>query len=162
MALTKLNNQSLTAVTAAGLPTLATANMPTGSLLNSAMFSAMGQVNISGSTSYAAAWTINYTPVSSNSILYFHISTPALSEASNRMDLKLNWRGGTDTEILTLMDASSVAGWTNGTMYIPYQVGNNATTQGTLTCTARSNNEGTTYINYSYSGTRIVVNEVAA
>lgn len=162
MALTKLNNQSLSAITAAGLPTLATANMPTGSLLNSAMFSAMGQVNISGSTSYAAAWTINYTPVSSNSILYFHISTPALSEASNRVDLKLNWRGGADSEYLTVMDCASIAGWNNATMYIPYQVGNNATTQGTLTCTARSNNEGTVYINYSYSGTRIIVNEVAA
>lgn len=162
MALTKLNNQSLAAVTAAGIPTLATANMPTGSLLNSAMLSNMQQVNISSSTSYAAAWTINYTPVSSNSILYFHISTPALAEASNRMDLKLNWRGGTDTEILTLMDCASIAGWNNGTMYIPYQVGNDSTAQGTLTCTARSNNEGATYINYSYSGTRIVVNEVAA
>ncbi len=162
MALTKLNNQSLTAVTAAGIPTLARANMPTGSLLNAGMFSAMGQVNVSGSTSYAAAWTINYTPVSSNSILYFYISTPALAEASNRMDLKLNWRGGTDTEYLTTMDAASISGWHQFTMYIPYQVGNDSTAQGTLTCTARSNNEGTAYINYSYAGTRIIVNEVAA
>lgn len=134
----------------------------TGTLLNASMHSNMQQVNISGSTSYAAAWTINYTPVSSNSILYFLISTPALSESSNRMDLKLNWRGGTDSEYLTIMDAASLSGWNQFTMYIPYQVGNNATTQGTLTCTARSNNEGTTYINYSYAGTRVVVYEVAA
>ena len=33
MALTKLNNQSLTNVTAAGLPTLTSDNMPTGSVL---------------------------------------------------------------------------------------------------------------------------------
>lgn len=162
MGLTKLNNQSLSAVTSAGLPTLARANMPTGSLLNSAMYSAMQQVNIASSTSYAAAWTINYTPVSSNSILYFYISTPALSEASNRMDMKLNWRGGTDSEYLTVMDSSSISGWNQYTIFIPYQVGNSATTQGTLTCTARSNGEGIIYINYSYAGTRIIVNEVAA
>ena len=163
MALTKLNNQSLSAVTAAGLPTLATANMPTGSLLNAAMFSAMGQVNLPSSTSYASAWTINYTPVSSNSVLYFYISTPALGESSNRVDLKLNWRGGTDTELLTVMDIyTRSSGWDQYTMFIPYQVGNNATTQGTLTCTARSNGEGVAYINYSYAGTRIIVNEVAA
>ena len=123
----------------------------------------MQQVNISSSTSYAAAWTIDYTPVSSNSVLYFYISTPSLGESSNRMDLKLNWRGGTDSELLTVMDIyTRPSGWDQYTMFIPYQVGNNATTQGTLTCTARSNGEGTVYINYSYAGTRIIVNEVAA
>jgi len=162
MALTKLNNQSLSAVTAAGLPTLATANMPTGSLLNAGMFSAMTQNNLSSSTSYAAAWTINYTPVSSNSILYFNISCPALAEASNRLDIKLNWRGGTDTEFLTAMDCNSISGWSEFAIYIPYQVGNDSTAQGTLTCTARSNGQGVAYINYSYAGTRIIVNEVAA
>ena len=57
------------------------ASLPAGSLLNAAMYSAMQQVNISSSTSYAAAWTIDYTPVSSNSVLYFYISTPSLGEA---------------------------------------------------------------------------------
>jgi len=133
-----------------------------GNLLNAGMYSAMSQVNISSSTSYASAWTINYTPVSSNSVLYFFISTPALSEASNRMDMKLNWRSGADTEYLTPMDSSSIQGWNQYTMFIPYQVGNSATTQGTLTCTARSNGEGIVYVNYSYAGTRIIVHEVAA
>tara|TARA_B100000073_G_scaffold299885_2_gene266040 strand:- start:39672 stop:40169 length:498 start_codon:yes stop_codon:yes gene_type:complete len=138
-------------------------DMPSGSLLNAAMYSAMQQVNVSSSTSYVAAWTIDYTPVSSNSVLYFYISTPSLGEASNRMDLKLNWRGGTDTELLTVMDIyTRPSGWDQYTIFIPYQVGNNATTQGTLTCTARSNGEGIVYINYSYAGTRIIVNEVAA
>jgi hypothetical protein len=135
----------------------------TGTLLNAAMFSASGQVNISGSTSYASAWTINYTPVSSNSVLYFYISTPSLGEASNRVDLKLNWRSGAATEFLTVMDIyTRSSGWSQYTMFVPYQVGNDSTAQGTLTCTARSNNEGTIYINYSYASTRIIVNEVAA
>jgi len=158
-----------TTVPTAKLPTIPSSklslvkgDMPSGSLLNAAMHSNMQQVNISGSTSYAAAWTINYTPVSSNSILYFYVSTPALSESSNRMDMKLNWRSGTDTEYLTPMDAASISGWNQFTIFIPYQVGNSATTQGTLTCTARSNNQGMCYINYSYAGTRIIVHEVAA
>jgi len=158
MALTKLNNQSLSAVTAAGIP------IRSGSLLNSAELNAPNQVNIGQSTSYSSAWTVNYTPVSSNSVLWFNISCPALAEASNRLDIKLSWRSGTATEILDVMEASGITspGWHQYLTYVPYKVANNSTSQGTLTCTARSPVSGYAYINYSYAETRIIVNEVAA
>ena len=43
MALTRLNNQALTSVTAAGLPTLTSSNMPTGSIVQTVQTTASSE-----------------------------------------------------------------------------------------------------------------------
>lgn len=72
MALTKLNNQSLTAVTSAGLPTFASANMPTGSVLQAITAEKTGSFNVTTSFSDVGL-SASITPLSSNSkILVLH------------------------------------------------------------------------------------------
>ena len=68
MALTKLNNQSLSAVTSAGIPTLASTNMPTGSVLQvvSAINSSGNQIEIA-TTTETDIITLNITPKSTSS-----------------------------------------------------------------------------------------------
>jgi len=72
MALTKLNNQSLSAVTSAGIPTLASANLPSGSLINTAQhYHQMTATQTQTSDAYAdvTGSSFTYTPVSSSSTI---------------------------------------------------------------------------------------------
>lgn len=85
MALTKLNNQSLSAVTSAGLPTLASANMPSGTVLQvkQATGTTVAQPSVDNTfVDCTAAVTI--TPSSSNSkILLMHTAGGILANVGN-------------------------------------------------------------------------------
>ena len=67
MALTRLNNQALTSVTAAGLPTLTSSNMPTGSVLQVIHGSTQTQVIHSNSGYTDTGLTATITPSSNSS-----------------------------------------------------------------------------------------------
>lgn len=71
MALTKLNNQSLNAVTAAGIPTLSSANMPTGSVLQVVNKTDKVNITINGTTQteYTGIAT-TITPLATGSKIY--------------------------------------------------------------------------------------------
>ena len=72
MALTRLNNQALTSITAAGLPTLTSSNMPSGTVLQvqRTQFTSTNTVSISAATDTALTdLTVNITPVSTSSII---------------------------------------------------------------------------------------------
>jgi len=85
MALTKLNNQSLSAVTSAGIPTLASANMPSGTVLQvkQATGTTVAQPS-SNNTFVDCTAAVTITPSSSNSkILLMHTAGGLLSNVGD-------------------------------------------------------------------------------
>jgi hypothetical protein len=132
-----------------------------GKLLNTATLNAPSQLNVSSGYAFIDGWTVNYTPVSATSTLHFVITTPTLAESSNRMDVRMFWRGANQEDYLTLMDASGVSGWQIHTSTLVYTVSSGGTSQGALKLTLRSNGEGTTYLNYSYAESNVLVMEIA-
>ena len=75
MALTKLNNQSLSAVTAAGIPTLASANMPTGSVLQVVNTIHAAEQTITGTTQTEyTGITTSITPKVTGSKIYIMVN----------------------------------------------------------------------------------------
>ena len=132
-----------------------------GKLLNTATLNAPSQLNVSSGYGFIDGWTVNYTPVSATSTLHFIITTPTLAEGSNRMDVRMFWRGANQKDYLTLMDANGTSGWQIHTSTLVYTVSSGGTSQGALKLTLRSNGEGTTYLNYSYAESNVLVMEIA-
>jgi len=60
MALTKLNNQSLTAVTAAGLPIIGAGNLPSGSIIKTSYFDEIATIP-GNASSYESGNTITFS-----------------------------------------------------------------------------------------------------
>ncbi len=132
-----------------------------GKLLNTATLNAPSQLNVSSGYGFIDGWTVNYTPVSATSTIHFIVTIPTLAEASNRMDVRMFWRGASQEDYLTLMDASGTSGWQIHTSTLVYTVSSGGTSQGALKLTLRSNGEGTTYLNYTYSESNVLVMEIA-
>ena len=73
MPLTKLNNQSMSAITSTGIPTLTNANLPAQSLVNSYTVDArFAEVNVTSTSlvSVHSDLTFNYTPELTSSKIY--------------------------------------------------------------------------------------------
>ena len=116
MALTKLNNQSLVAVTAAGLPTLASANMPTGSVLQAITAQKTGTFDVPTSFSDVGL-SATITPSSSNSkILVLH-SAPCVTLGTNDAIVIL-LRGSTTVYNFNMY--SSASAWDAAPMTFSY------------------------------------------
>ena len=89
MALTRINNQALTSVTSAGLPTLDSSNLPSGSTLQVKHFKSTTSGNGSGTPSLSNGLEIfseSFTPKSASSKIIIFTSQVSMSETSNAGD----------------------------------------------------------------------------
>ena len=185
MALTRINNQSLANVTSAGLPTLASSNMPSGTVLqvkeaivlvqdasltsitNNSAPSALYGTGI-GNRTYGLAATINITPTSTSSKLVcmatINWSAPAASHTT-----------GAIVGVVTLNDTSSFQagdfpfyGYSNtlGTGYAPPMSFQGvfspaSTSQQTIRLRPGAYSEGNNTFTCRYKGHSLIVMEIA-
>ena len=92
MALIRLNNQSLTNVTAAGLPTLAASNMPAGSVIQVANINYAGNVGTSSGTFAATGITKQITPLFNTSKILILLSIKARVYNNSGTDSRVDFR----------------------------------------------------------------------
>ena len=102
MGLTRINNQALTDVTSAGLPTLSSDKLPTGSVIQAKHFKSTTSGNGTGTPSLSNGLEIfsqSFTPKSSSSKIIIFTSQVSMSETSNVGDW--GWiLAGYDTTII--------------------------------------------------------------
>ena len=119
MALTRLNNQALTSVTAAGLPTLTSSNMPTGSIVQTVQTTASSEWSNSSAATFedVTGQSITITPSSSSNKILITLSAWGIINNPYGCAIKL-LRGSTD--IHQMESYVTNAAWTQGCYTFSY------------------------------------------
>lgn len=96
MALTRVNNQALTSITAAGLPTLTSSNMPTGSIVQTVQTTASSEWYNSSAATFedVTGQSITITPSSSSNKILITLSAWGIINGAGGMGIRL-LRGST-------------------------------------------------------------------
>lgn len=151
MALTRLNNSSLSSVTSAGLPTLASANMPTGSVLQVLSASTTASIFTTSTSFVSSGLSQAITPSSTSSKILCVVSVPSWYIGGNQSWITI-YRGNTDIGTATygIMQIQASASYAPATGQILDSP--SSTSAQTYTVYFRTSSGDTTYISHSSYG----------
>ena len=104
MAIIKLNNQSISAITSAGLPTLDKTNLPTGAVLQTALSTNGTQTGVTTASVETANVQASLTPTSATTkIIAIYTVGGIASENQNRLECILRWGTSSSTTAGTII-----------------------------------------------------------
>ena len=160
MGLTRINNQALTDVTSAGLPTLDSDKLPAGSVLQVVNASSTTAVTVN-STTYTSIISATITPTSSSSKFFLLYSGNRDNTSGNSA---FNWftfyRDGTQVGVISL--DQSQGGGLGYNSQVAHQVLDAPNTASAITYSFRAKQgSGTTVWGESSSGNIITIMEIA-
>jgi len=142
MALTKLNNQSLNAITAAGLPTGSVLQVVSNVVTNN-------QVQTNSQTFVDATLSCSITPTSSSSKILVMVSTQQTTSSAGDYGLFGLKRGSTDLEGGKLFAAQENSDWET----VSFQYLDSPATTSATTYTLRfASNAGSNYVYVGWVG----------
>lgn len=107
MALTKLNNQSINEITASGIPTLVSANMPTGSVVQTSKhdFYTKTALNTSTATTIVTGNALTLSSTASKVLISVYLSMGGFNGGTVKLQYTTN--GGTNWNNITTTDMNS-------------------------------------------------------